>query len=163
MNAAKRLLLGASFAYLATALPGTWISLRDDLPGEPLGLRTGNHVRGDLVRGLGTALCAPAPMLLALGWLAQRSLVATGDDRGRVASLTGLGVGFLCGMAAEPITSKVVADPSARVDRTAVVAANLALPAVMIVAGLRHLARTGRQRQRPQRSEELLRTLEPPS
>lgn len=143
----KGVLLGASLGYLANALPGAWISVRDDLPGEPLGLRTGFGVRGDLVRGFGTALCAPAPMLLALGWLAGRSLVATADDPSRVATLTGLGVGLLCGMVAEPVTREVVADPTARADRTAVVAANLALPAAMIVAGLRHLTQVNRRRR----------------
>jgi hypothetical protein len=147
--AAKRLLLAASFAYLATALPAAWISIRDDLPGEPLGLRTGNDARGDLVRGLGSALCAPAPMLVVLGWLAGGCLVATGDDRVRVASLTGLGVGFLCGMVAEPITGKVAADPHAQADRTAIVVANVVLPVVMVVAGLRHLAQTSRPAGRP--------------
>jgi hypothetical protein len=95
------------------------------------------------------APCAPAPMLIALAWLAGRSLGARRDDPGRVAILTGLGAGLLCGMVSEPITREVVLDPRAQPDRTVVVAVNVVLPAVMVVAGLVHLARSRHTTQGP--------------
>ncbi len=136
-----RILIGACVAYLATAPPAIRLCLRDGLPGEPFGVSTGRDVRDDLRRGFGAALAAPAPMLAGLGWLTVRMLRVGDSDRATVAVVTGLGAAFFVGMAAEPVTHQVIATPGAHPDRTAVVAANLVFPAVMIVAGLSRLAR----------------------
>jgi hypothetical protein len=135
-----RILVGTCVAYLTTALAGAWICLRDGLVGEPFGVGTGRDVRNDLARGFGAALCAPAPLLLGLGWLTGRMLRVGDSDRATVGVVTGLGAAFLGGMAAEPVTHQVIAAPGAHPDRTAVVAANLVLPAVMVVTGLYRLA-----------------------
>jgi hypothetical protein len=141
VNLARSVLVGASFGYLGNAVPAVWLSLRDDLAAEPFGIRTGLDARGDLSRGIGSALCAPLPMLVALGMHATRAAGSAQDDRATVGALTGLGAAFLCGMLAEPVAREVVERPGAHPARTAVVVANVVLPAVMVVAGLACLTR----------------------
>lgn len=139
-----RVVRATAAAYLANAAVGAWLSIREDLPGEPLGLGTRLGVRRDLASGAGAALSAPAPMLVALGWLAGRR-IGRGDDSRALAALTALGAAFCIGMAAEPVAHEVVADPRARPARTAIVAGNLVIPAVMGIAGLRALGAAARR------------------
>jgi hypothetical protein len=136
----RRALAAAAVAYLATALAGTWLALRDDLVATPLGLRTGLTVRTDLSVGVGTALSAPPPMLLALAWSVPG--VRRGDRR-TVAVLGVLSAGFLAGMASEPVVSEVMGSLGEHPGRTVVVVANLALPTVMVVLAFRDLVRRG--------------------
>jgi hypothetical protein len=135
-----RMLRLASAGYLVTAAAGTWVSWRDDLPGEPLGLRTPLGVQRDLLVGFGAALSPPWPLLVGLVWGVGRS--RRPGDRTGVAVVTGLAAASLAGTAAEPVTSQVLGDPGTHPRRTALATAYLALSTVLLVAGLRILARS---------------------
>lgn len=137
-GAGSAALLGASALYLANAGLGTWLAIEADLPGRPLGPRTGLAPLWDFVFGLGTALSAPLVLLLAL--VVLNALIQRGGAVRRRAAgdLALLGTGVLVGVLVEPITWRVLHpsgfDPALA---AAVVSANLLLPAAIVALSLR--------------------------
>jgi hypothetical protein len=108
---------------------GAAVALREDIPGEPLGIRVPGSVAAHLATGWGSALSAPAPMQVAV--LAAAFLARPGLAWPR-RTLTGIGVAGFAGMLVEPVTwgrrsrSRAVA---------AMVPLNLASAAALIWAG----------------------------
>jgi len=58
-------LLGASLAFAGAAVLGSVVAVRDQLPGEPLGMGIPLSVPAGLVAGWGAAVAAPWPMPVA--------------------------------------------------------------------------------------------------
>jgi hypothetical protein len=126
-----------SGAYLAAAAVGTWVAVRDDLPGRPFGWDLPLSPVANFVVGLGTALSAPLVLLLALVWL--NVLLAREPETGRRAAglIALLGIGFGVGMLAEPITWQLFVSGSVDLLPGAIIVANLVLPASMVILALR--------------------------
>lgn len=128
----------AAGAYIVTAAFGMRVAVREGLGAEPVGIRMGSASPRDALLTNGTALSAPPAMLVAL------ASNLPGSRRGRrrsLAVLAGLGAAFVSGMLAEPVTAEVLAAPTDHPERTAVVVANVLIPAAMAVLALRELAR----------------------
>ena len=127
-----------SGAYLAAAALGTWVAIRDDLVGRPFGWDLPLSPLANFLVGLGTALSAPLVLLLALVWL--NTLLGREPKTGRRAAglIALLGIGFLVGMLAEPITWQLFGG-SGSLDLlpAAIIVANLVLPAAMVILALR--------------------------
>ena len=126
-----------SAVYLATAAFATWLAVREGLAGRPFGWDLGLQPLPSFVFGLGTALSAPLVLLLAL--IVITFFVGRADRSGRRAAglLVILGIGFLVGMLAEPITWQLLNSGSSDRIQAAVVIANLALPVVMVLLAVR--------------------------
>ena len=79
------------------------VAIREDLPGEPLGVRVPISVRTGILAGWGSCVAAPWPMPL-VGLLAMRRLAQgkTGNKAGHVCA--GLGAAGLIGILIEPNT-----------------------------------------------------------
>ena len=60
-----RALLGASLAFAGAAVLGSVVAIRDQLPGEPLGVSIPLSVPAGLLAGWGAAVAAPWPMPVA--------------------------------------------------------------------------------------------------
>jgi hypothetical protein len=93
--------VAAAALFVICSTLGAAISLRQDIPGEPLGIRVPGTVATHLAVGWGSALSAPAPMQAAV-------LVAAFSARPGLTwparTLTGIGVAALGGILAEPVT-----------------------------------------------------------
>jgi hypothetical protein len=84
----------------ATAF-GAVVSVREDVPGEPLGARLPGRVPVHLLLGLGSGLSAPWPMPVGVLVAALRA----GRDRaGSIRLGAGVGAGVLAGTLVEPVT-----------------------------------------------------------
>jgi hypothetical protein len=84
----------------ATAF-GAVVSVREDVPGEPLGARLPGRVPVHLLLGLGSGLSAPWPMPVGVLVAALRA----GRDRaGPIRLGAGVGAGVLAGTLVEPVT-----------------------------------------------------------
>ena len=120
-----------SGAYLATAALGTWVAVRDDLAGRPFGWDLPLSPLANFVVGLGTALSAPLVLLLTLVCL--NVLLRREPKTGRRAAglIALLGMGFLVGMLAEPITWQLFGSGAVDLLPAAIIVANLVLPAAM--------------------------------
>ena len=55
-------LLGASLAFAGASVLGSVVAIRDQLPGEPLGVSIPLSVPAGLLAGWGAAVAAPWPM-----------------------------------------------------------------------------------------------------
>jgi len=124
-----------SGAYLATAVLGTWLSVREDLVGRPFGWAIDMTPLSGFVFGLGTALSAPLVMLLAL--VAANMRLRQGERAGQRAAswIALLGAGFLAGMLAEPIFWDVF-EPGVGPLKAATVIANVWLPLSLVILGV---------------------------
>lgn len=115
--------------YLLTSIVGTWLAISRDLPGSPLGVRTGLPVEWDFVFGLGTSLSAPLILLVTLVGL-NIWMIRSPDLR--AAKRIGiLGAGFLAGMLTEPILVEALTgahDPVV----IAVIIASLVVPSALV-------------------------------
>jgi len=94
-------LLAAGFFAAATAY-GAVVSIREDVPGEPLGLRVPLTVSAGVVLGWGSGLSAPWPMPAAALLVAADPHRSAGPTAGRV--LAAIGAGVVTGTLIEPIT-----------------------------------------------------------
>jgi len=126
-----------SEAYLATAVLGTWLAVRDALVGRPFGWAIDMTPLSGFVFGLGTALSGPLVLLLAL--VAANLRLRQGDRAeqraaGRIAIL---GAGFLGGMLAEPIFWDVFEPGEVDPLEAATVIANVLLPLAMVILAVR--------------------------
>ena len=127
-----------STAYIVNALVGARMAIRDSLPQSPFGIRTGRTPSADFYTGTGTALSPGLPILVAQ---AATSVALTGSaSTARTgARLLGVfGVGYSVGQLAEPLARAAIAHPAARPTRTAVVFANVVLPATMAALAFRN-------------------------
>lgn len=123
--------------YLVNAAIGTWLAVRDDLPGRPFGWSTGLTPLSDFLFGLGTALSAPLVLLLLLAGL--NLLVLRGNAVGRWATtaIVVLGFGFLIGAVAEPGTWEFLSVGSISPLIATVLIANVMLPIAMVIVASR--------------------------
>ena len=129
-----RALLAAAAAFAAAAGLGSVVAIRDELPGEPLGITVPLSVPAGLAAGWGAAVAAPWPMPAAALIAAARA------QRAEASAATGLvcagiGLGCIAGTLVEPVTRRPGAwSPGTRLAITA----NLASSAALVVAGWRH-------------------------
>lgn len=130
-----------SSAYLAVAILGTWLAVREGLVGRPFGWSIDMTPLSGFVFGLGTALSGPLVLLVAL--VAANLRLRQGEEAEQRAAtwISILGAGFLGGMLAEPITWELFeqgVDPLI----AATVLANILLPLAMLSLGIRVRRRT---------------------
>ncbi|WP_225754268.1 hypothetical protein [Actinotalea sp. Marseille-Q4924] len=90
----------AAIVFLAATAWGAAVSVRDDVVGEPLGLRAPGSAVTHLVTGWGTGLAAPWPMAALV--LVDAVREASGRPAGRWSRLVGAAV--FAGTAVEPVT-----------------------------------------------------------
>ena len=136
-----RALLGASLAFAAAAALGSVVAIRDQLPGEPLGMSIPLSVPAGLLAGWGAAVAAPWPMPVA-------AVTAAATARHREQSArpgavcAAIGLGCIVGTLIEPVTRRPRTwSPAARL----AIGVNLAASAALIAAGAWH-AGTARHR-----------------
>ncbi len=93
--------VAAAGLFAGCSALGAAISLRQDIPGEPLGIRVPGTVATHLAIGWGSALSAPVPMQIAA---LAAALSARPGLTWPARTLTGIGVAGLAGILAEPVT-----------------------------------------------------------
>jgi hypothetical protein len=128
------LIRGLSVTYLAVAAAGTTIAIADELPANFANWDlASDSVTRDFLIGGGTALSAPLALLVVFAGLLL--LCGRSDRIGRIAlvALVVVSIGFVVGMAGEPVTREVLDSPGEHIDRAIVVIAAIAL-AVAIAA-----------------------------
>src|SRR5208283_4025626 len=100
---ADRWLRVAALGFACAAGFGTAVAIRDDLPGEPLGIRVPLTVPTGILVGWGGAVAAPWPMPVAAVTAAFRASRA--DSRAWPALVCAcLGIGGIIGILIEPVT-----------------------------------------------------------
>ncbi len=131
-----RALLGASLAFAGAAVLGSVVAIRDQLPGEPLGVSIPLSVPAGLLAGWGAAVAAPWPMPVA-------AVAAAATARHRELSVrpgavcAAIGLGCIAGTLIEPVTRRPRSwSPAARL----AIGVNLAASAAPIAAGAWHAA-----------------------
>lgn len=129
-------LLLASLGYLISASVGTSVAIATHLPAGFLGILRGYDVGRDFLT-IGTALSPPLVMLVA-----QVIFTACLFGRGRVKlvgviGLTILGACYTLGQLGEPIVSHALTPAAFNIGEAVLVVANLVLPALMFVFGVR--------------------------
>ena len=129
-----RALLVAAAAFAAAAGLGSLVAIRDELPGEPLGITVPLSVPAGLAAGWGAAVAAPWPMPAAALIAAARAQRA-GASAATGLVCAGIGLGCIAGTLVEPVTRRPGTwSPGTRLAITA----NLASSAALVVAGWRH-------------------------
>ena len=129
-----RALLAASVVFAAAAGLGSLVAIRDELPGEPLGITVPLSVPAGLAAGWGAAVAAPWPMPAAALIVAARAQRA-GASAAAGLVCAGIGLGCVAGTLVEPVTRRPGTwSPGTRLAITA----NLASSAALVVAGWRH-------------------------
>ena len=129
-----RALLVAAAAFAAAAGLGSVVAIRDELPGEPLGITVPLSVPAGLAAGWGAAVAAPWPMPAAAVLAAVRAQRA-GASAAAGLVCAGIGLGCVAGTLVEPVTRRPGTwSPGTRLAITA----NLASSAALVVAGWRH-------------------------
>ena len=145
-----RVLLGASLAFAGAGVLGSVVAIRDQLPGEPLGVSIPLSVPAGLLAGWGAGVAAPWPMpVAAVTAAAAARHREPGAGPGVVCAVIGLGC--IAGTVIEPVTRRPRSWPGAT---GLAIGVNLAASAALIGAGAWHAAgarrrRGGRQRCQP--------------
>jgi hypothetical protein len=136
-------LLSASVAFAGATMLGSAVAIRDQLPGQPLGVSVPLSVPTGLLAGWGAGVAAPWPMpVTAVMAAATARRQEPSTLPGTVCTMIGLGCIF--GTLIEPVTRRPRSwSPAAGL----AIGLNLAASAALIAAGLRHSA-TSRARQR---------------
>ena len=127
----------ASAAYVASALAGAHIAIRDSLVEHPFGLSFEGSARDGFFRGGGTALSPGLPMLATQAVVT--ALTYQPAPAGETAT-TVLGVGglYFIGQLSEPETYRILGHPGrAGFAKVAVVTGNLVLPALIVAASVK--------------------------
>ncbi len=128
-------LLAAAACFGAVTAVGAAVSMHEDIPGEPLGLRVPGRVPVHLAAGLGSGLSAPWPMPVATllaGLLARPGAMWPGRVCGAVGSAT------IVGTLVEPVSwGRRSGSHLVKVS----VALNLLAGTAMVLAGWRATAR----------------------
>jgi hypothetical protein len=129
-------LLGASLAFAGAAVLGSVVAVRDQLPGEPLGVSIPLSVPAGLLAGWGAGVAAPWPMPVAAVMTAARARHrGLGTRPGAVCAAIGLGC--IVGTVIEPVTRRPrLWSPATRL----AIGVNLATSAALIGAGVWHAA-----------------------
>jgi hypothetical protein len=137
-------LLAASLGFAAAAALGSAVAIRDQLPGEPLGVSVPLSVPAGLLVGWGAAVAAPWPMPAAAVMTAAAAR-RRGPSPLPGAICAAIGLGCIVGTLIEPVTRRPRSwSPTTRV----AIGVNLAASAALVAAGARHsaLAREFRRR-----------------
>ena len=134
-------LLGASLAFAGAGVLGSVVAIRDQLPGEPLGVGVPLSVTAGLLAGWGAAVAAPWPMPAAAVTTAVMARRREPSARpGAVCAAIGLGC--ILGTFIEPVTRRPRSwSPATRL----AIGANLSASAALVGAGAWHWA-TARRR-----------------
>ena len=131
-----RALVAASVAFAAAAGLGSAVAIRNELPGEPLGITVPLSVPAGLAVGWGAGVAAPWPMPVA-ALIAATRVQRAGASAATGLLCAGIGLGCVVGTLVEPVTRRPGAwSPGTRLAITA----NLASSAALVVAGWRHYA-----------------------
>jgi hypothetical protein len=136
-------LLSASVAFAGATMLGSAVAIRDQLPGQPLGVSVPLSVPAGLLAGWGAGVAAPWPMPVTA------VMAAATAQRQEPSALPGtvntmIGLGCIFGTLIEPVTRQPRSWSTAT---SLAIGLNLAASAALIAAGLRHSA-TARARQR---------------
>lgn len=133
-----RALRAAAAGFACAAVFGSAVAIRDDLPGEPLGIRVPLTVPVGILVGWGAAVAAPWPMPFAAVIAAAR---ASDEDRRAAPALVcaGLGVAGIVGILIEPVTRN---PGSWTLATRAAVVLHVAASAALAGTGLRHLVKS---------------------
>ncbi len=128
----------AAVAYKAAFVAGSAISIRRGYVAEPLGIRTGRTVRGDVLSGVyGAALAPPWTMIVQL-YIALR-LARTDRVGRRGAGVAGVPVRHVRRrVRGEPVSHRLVTRELPPADATVAVA-NVVLPIAMLGGALASL------------------------
>jgi drug/metabolite transporter (DMT)-like permease len=131
-----RALLGASLAFAGATVLGSAVAIRDQLPGEPLGVRVPLSVPAGVLAGWGAGIAAPWPMpVMAVMAAAATQRPEPGAFPGTVC--TAIGLGCIFGTLIEPVTCRPRSwSPAAGL----AIGLNVAASAALIAAGLHHRA-----------------------
>jgi drug/metabolite transporter (DMT)-like permease len=134
-------LLGASLAFAGAAVLGSVVAIRDQLPGEPLGVGIPLSVTAGLLAGWGAAVAAPWPMPVAAVTAAAMARRREPSARpGMVCAAIGLGC--IVGTIIEPVTRRPRSwSPATRL----AISANLFASAALVGAGTWYWATTRRE------------------
>ena len=134
-------LRAAALAFAIAAGLGSAVAVRDQLPGQPLGIGVPLSVPAGLLAGWGAGVAAPWPMpVTALIAAARARRTASGSLAGAVCA--GIGMGCIVGTVIEPVSWQPQSwTPWTRLAITC----NVAASAALTWAGWRHFtaARTG--------------------
>ena len=139
-------LLGASLAFAGATVLGSVVAIRDQLPGEPLGVSIPLSVTAGLLAGWGAAVAAPWPMPVA-------AVTAAAMARRRRPSVrpgavcAAIGLGGIVGTCIEPVTRR---PRSWSVATRLAIGANLSASAALVAAGAWHGATA--RRPHPERA-----------
>lgn len=127
-------LLAAAVAFAAAAGLGSAVAIRENLPGEPLGITVPLSVPAGLAAGWGAAVAAPWPMPAA-ALIAAACAQRPGASPATGLVCVGIGLGCVAGTLVEPVIRR----PGARSPLTRLaIAANLTASAALVVTGWRH-------------------------
>jgi len=137
-----RLLHLAAWAFAAATMFGSAVSIRNRLPGEPLGIRLPLSISTGLLVGWGAGVAAPWPMPLA-------ALVVTGrrratSPRTRAVTCAGIGLACIAGTLVEPVPRR---PQEWTLGMRLAILANVATSAAMIAIGLGSELRTQREKR----------------
>ena len=127
-------LRAAALGFALVTASNSVVSIREEVPGEPLGVGVPISVRTSVLTGWGTALASPWPMPAAALLVASRPAGRTGATW-RALTCAGIGVAGLVGILLELHTYRPRAWSTAR--RRAVLA-HVASAATLAAAGLWH-------------------------
>jgi hypothetical protein len=134
-------LLGASLAFAGASVLGSVVTIRDQLPGEPLGVSIPLSVPAGLLAGWGAAVAAPWPMPVAAVTAAAAARHRE-PGAGPGAVCAAIGLGCIVGTLIEPVTRRPRSwSPAAGL----AIGVNLAASATLIGAGAWHAATARRQ------------------
>jgi hypothetical protein len=129
------ILRAAALAFAGATGYNSVVAIRDNVPGEPLGVRIPLRVPTGILVGWGSAIAAPWPMP-ALALLAAARQPEQDTQNTSALICAGIGVAGIVGILIEPNTYKAKSWTSAT--RRAVVA-HVATSAILAGAGIRHL------------------------
>jgi hypothetical protein len=133
---ADGMLLGASLAFAGATVLGSVVAVRDQLPGQPLGLTVPLSVPVGLMAGWGAGVAAPWPMPAA-AVIAAATAPGCPPSRLPGAVCAAIGLGCIAGTLAEPVTRR---PRSWSLATGLAIGVNVAAAAVLIAAGARHAA-----------------------
>jgi hypothetical protein len=130
----------AAIAFAGAAGFGSAVALRNNVPGEPLGLKIPLSVRSGLLVGWGAGVAAPWPMPV-VGLIAAAKTGRDERQGGPGVVCAGLGVACIVGTLVEPVTHhRRPWTPAIR----AAILVNLGASLLLTAAGLRYFASTRR-------------------
>jgi hypothetical protein len=121
-----------SFAYVANAIDGARISIRDSLYEQPFGVGSGISVSRDFYFGGGTALSPGLPFLIAQTAITGTLAGPAPTARKSMDLLAIFGAAYTVGQIGEPLALHALAHPrSSGAQRLRIVVGNIILPAAM--------------------------------